>query len=73
MTNEFNGFCLCNNVAIAAKHAVDNLGVKRVLIVDFDAHHGQGTQRLFYDNPQVNLEFQASLQKSSVEYHIEIA
>jgi len=49
------GFCLCNNVAIAAKHAVDNLGVKRVLIVDFDAHHGQGTQRLFYDNPQVNI------------------
>ena len=53
MTSEFNGFCLCNNVAIAAKNTVDNLGVKRVLIVDFDAHHGQATQRQFYDSSQV--------------------
>jgi histone deacetylase 6 len=39
--NSVNGFCLCNNVAIAARHALNNLGVKRILIVDFDVHHGK--------------------------------
>jgi histone deacetylase 6 len=54
MTSEFNGFCLCNNVALAAQNAIDNLGVKKVLIVDFDAHHGQATQRQFYDSSKVS-------------------
>lgn len=41
-----SGFCVFNNVAIAAKHLTQNLGFERVLIVDWDAHHGDGTQTL---------------------------
>ncbi len=41
-----SGFCVFNNVAIAAKHLTQNLGFQRVLIVDWDAHHGDGTQDL---------------------------
>lgn len=41
-----SGFCVFNNVSIAAKHLTHNLGFKRVLIVDWDAHHGDGTQEL---------------------------
>ncbi len=47
------GFCLINNVAIAAMTARRELGVERVLIVDFDVHHGNGTQAIFYDDPSV--------------------
>ncbi|HZK48842.1 MAG TPA: histone deacetylase [Thermoleophilia bacterium] len=47
------GFCLFNNVAIAAAHALEELGVERVLIVDWDVHHGNGTQEAFYDDPRV--------------------
>ncbi|HEU5097548.1 MAG TPA: histone deacetylase [Roseiflexaceae bacterium] len=47
------GFCLLNNIAIAARHATDALGVARVAIVDFDVHHGNGTQDCFYDDGQV--------------------
>ena len=46
------GFCLLNNVAIAAAHA-RKLGVDRVAIVDFDVHHGNGTQEAFYADPSV--------------------
>ena len=46
------GFCLYNNVAVAAAHAL-SLGVERVAIVDIDVHHGNGTQWMFYDNPRV--------------------
>jgi acetoin utilization deacetylase AcuC-like enzyme len=45
------GFCLINNIAIAATTARHDLGVERVLIVDFDVHHGNGTQAIFYDDP----------------------
>jgi acetoin utilization deacetylase AcuC-like enzyme len=42
------GFCLFNNVAVAARYALNQLGMKRILVVDFDAHHGNGTQEAFY-------------------------
>jgi acetoin utilization deacetylase AcuC-like enzyme len=47
------GFCLFNNVAIAAAHARAEHGCERVLIVDWDVHHGNGTQAIFYDDPGV--------------------
>ena len=47
------GFCLLNNVAIAARWAQQRHGVQRVLIVDFDVHHGNGTQAIFYNDPSV--------------------
>jgi acetoin utilization deacetylase AcuC-like enzyme len=47
------GFCLFDNVAVAAADARDRLGLDRILIVDFDVHHGNGTQEIFYDDPRV--------------------
>ena len=47
------GFCLFNNVALAARHAQAVHGVERVLIVDWDVHHGNGTQDTFYEDPSV--------------------
>uniref|UniRef100_A0A3B4ZG37 Histone deacetylase 6 n=1 Tax=Stegastes partitus TaxID=144197 RepID=A0A3B4ZG37_9TELE len=51
--NEANGFCVFNNVAIAARYAQRNHSVSRVLIVDWDVHHGQGIQYLFQEDPVV--------------------
>jgi len=47
------GFCIFNNVAIAARYALGRKEVERVLIVDFDVHHGNGTQDIFYRDPSV--------------------
>ncbi|SEP99301.1 histone deacetylase family protein [Thalassovita taeanensis] len=46
------GFCLFGNIAIAAKHAMQAHGLTRVAIVDFDVHHGNGTQDLLWDEPR---------------------
>jgi acetoin utilization deacetylase AcuC-like enzyme len=47
------GFCLLNNVAVAAAHAQAKLGCERILIVDWDAHHGNGTQDIFWADDDV--------------------
>ena len=47
------GFCLFNNVAVAAEFARREYGLQRVLIVDWDVHHGNGTQHIFYNSPHV--------------------
>ncbi|APE32427.1 histone deacetylase [Halomonas aestuarii] len=47
------GFCLFNNVAVAAAHARAALGCQRVMIIDWDAHHGNGTQDIFWADPDV--------------------
>jgi len=48
-----SGFCFLNNIAIAARHAIDQHGLERVAIVDFDAHHGNGTEEIFKNEPRV--------------------
>ncbi|HEY1070776.1 MAG TPA: histone deacetylase family protein [Thermomonas sp.] len=47
------GFCLFNNIAVAARQAIDRHGLERVAIVDFDVHHGNGTQAIFERDPRV--------------------
>jgi acetoin utilization deacetylase AcuC-like enzyme len=47
------GFCIFNNAAIAAKYLLRKFGLKRSAILDIDAHHGNGTQEIFYENSQV--------------------
>lgn len=52
-SNIGRGFCVFNNVAIGARYVQEKFGVKRVLIVDWDAHHGDGTQAIFEKDPSV--------------------
>ncbi len=52
-SNRAMGFCLFNNIAIGARHALDALGVDKLAIVDFDVHHGNGTQEIFWDESRV--------------------
>jgi acetoin utilization deacetylase AcuC-like enzyme len=47
------GFCLFNNIAISARYALEHKGLSRILIADFDLHHGNGTQEMFYDTGEV--------------------
>lgn len=47
------GFCLFNSIAVAAAHACDQHGLARVAVVDFDVHHGNGTQAIFHADPRV--------------------
>jgi len=47
------GFCLLNNIAIGARHAQRQHGIEKVLILDYDVHHGNGTQDVFYADPSV--------------------
>lgn len=49
------GFCIFNNVAVGVAHALARHGLERVAIIDFDVHHGDGTENIFRDNPHVML------------------
>jgi acetoin utilization deacetylase AcuC-like enzyme len=53
MVNHAMGFCIFNNIAVAARVAVDGFELDRVLIVDWDIHHGNGTQAAFWEDPKV--------------------
>ena len=54
-TDTAMGFCLFGNAALAAKHALDHHGLSRVVVVDFDVHHGNGTQDLLWDEKRALL------------------
>ena len=54
-TARASGFCFFNNVAVAAAHALEHHGLRRVAIADFDVHHGNGTENIFHDDPRVML------------------
>ncbi len=51
--DNISGFCLFNNVAVAARHAREAHGLDRVMVLDFDVHHGNGTQDIFYEDESV--------------------
>lgn len=63
------GFCVFGNVAIAARYAQQAHGLKRVFIIDFDVHHGNGTNDAFYDDPDI---FFLSTHQVSLRQHFYI-
>ncbi|KAG8229704.1 hypothetical protein J437_LFUL009829 [Ladona fulva] len=79
MKSQFCGYCFLNNVALAANHALCHRSrpVSKILIVDWDVHHGQATQQMFYDDPRVlyfsihryeNGEFWPNLRESDFDF-----
>jgi acetoin utilization deacetylase AcuC-like enzyme len=52
-TDSAEGFCLFNNVAVVARHLQSRYGLERIAILDFDVHHGNGTEQIFYNDPSV--------------------
>lgn len=48
-----NGFCVFNNVGIGARYLQERYGHKKIAIFDWDIHHGDGTQKIFYDDPDI--------------------
>jgi acetoin utilization deacetylase AcuC-like enzyme len=52
-TDRFGGYCLVNNAAVAIRYAQAMLGIEKVMVVDWDAHAGNGTMRIFYEDPTV--------------------
>ena len=52
-SNRAMGFCIFNNIAVGAKYAMKIHGMERILIIDWDVHHGNGTQNTFYEDPEV--------------------
>ena len=52
-----NGFCFINNIAVAARYLQKKYKINKVAIIDFDVHHGNGTQEIFYKDPSVVLCF----------------
>ncbi|XP_053996185.1 histone deacetylase 6 isoform X2 [Hylaeus anthracinus] len=77
MKSEYCGYCFFNNVAIAAEKALSNNLANKILIVDWDVHHGQATQQMFYNDPRViyfsihryeNGEFWPNLKESNFHF-----
>ncbi|CAK9827838.1 Histone deacetylase 6 [Anthophora retusa] len=77
MESEYNGYCFLNNVALAAEKALSNNLANKILIVDWDVHHGQGIQQMFYNDPRVlyfsihryeNGEFWPNLRESNFHF-----
>lgn len=60
------GFCFINNISIGAKYALEKYNLDRILVVDFDIHHGNGTEMILKDNPHIL--FLSSFQKHSFPY-----
>jgi acetoin utilization deacetylase AcuC-like enzyme len=63
VSDDAMGFCFVNNAAVAAQHVIDDHGVDRVAILDWDVHHGNGTQDIFYDRGDV---FYASIHEAGL-------
>lgn len=61
MKSEYCGYCFFNNVAIAAEKVLSSNLASKILIVDWDIHHGQATQQMFYNDPRYVNSFELSL------------